>query len=171
MKKRLNPLLAFSLLFCTVFLDGQFSTLVFNLSGWGAQVWSGLTLLLLVLFSHRLNIWLQLLFFMLAGFLYDLMYLQLLGIATIFFPLLSWLLARLFQSIERNVWTLFLSYFLISFVFLCLSYGIPYLFHLTNLSVISFVLYALAPTLVWNSVLYLFLLPFMLYILQVPVKS
>ncbi|NQN50477.1 rod shape-determining protein MreD [Streptococcus suis] len=161
MSKRLFELLMFPVLFVVLIIDGQLSTLATNWSVGNFSISSHILLMIAIFYANFISLKFSLFVFMIIGFIYDISYLGLVGIATTTLPLVVFGMYFFFQAMESrrifNLLILVVSLFQFEFI----SYLFARFFHLTNLSVFIFVFNNLLPSLLFNLVLFFILQPLM----------
>ncbi|MBF0787727.1 rod shape-determining protein MreD [Streptococcus sp. 19428wC2_LYSM12] len=158
MKNYVKYLIPFLLLLSLV-IDGQLSTLFINLTP-GIIYISSYLLLILGLFSVLyVPTFYNVAMFTIIGFLYDIYYLNVLGVFVILFPLVIYLIDYFYQSLKFKRVTNHIILLVVVFVVEFGAFLFARLFELTNLSMFIFVVYSLVPTLVFNSLLLVMLQP------------
>ncbi|AWN17981.1 rod shape-determining protein MreD [Streptococcus sobrinus] len=157
MKLLKNKLFITLMGFVVLLIDGQLSDLITTLAGRTVL----LQVHLLLIFSFLLLRFLDTDFFtyllaLVLGLIYDSYYLNFIGVAFFMLPIFVYLLKRgrsFFITPTRSA----LGFFLLIFVYEVGAYGLAYLFHLTTYNPLSFVTYQLVITLVFNTLLFIFL--------------
>ncbi|MCQ9211539.1 MULTISPECIES: rod shape-determining protein MreD [unclassified Streptococcus] len=158
MKNYVKYLIPFLLLLSLV-IDGQLSTLFINLTP-GIIYISSYLLLILGLFSVLyVPTFYNVAMFTIIGFLYDIYYLNVLGVFVTLFPLVIYLIDYFYQSLKFKRVTNHIILLVVVFVVEFGAFLFARLFELTNLSMFIFVVYSLVPTLVFNSLLLVMLQP------------
>ncbi|EHI73727.1 rod shape-determining protein [Streptococcus criceti] len=145
------------LTFFLLLIDGQLSDLLTTLTG----RYAFLRVHLLIIFMFLLLRFLDTDFFayllgFILGLIYDSYYLNFIGITFFMLPLLVYLIKRskkYFVTPTRS----FLAFFLLLFLFEVGCYGLAFLYHLTTYSLLSFVTYQLAETLLLNVIIFVIL--------------
>lgn len=162
MKKQV--MLPLGTLFLLMLLDGQISTLLMNILSLGAT--SRLLLLALVFMSHQKADVRNVLIFACIGFLYDVYYLNLIGIATTLLPVFASVLGPIRKNLRFNLLNFLLLSLIVIFFYELLSYFLAIFIGIGNLDFEKFVVKMLAPTLIWNLLQSLVLYPLLLTILK-----
>lgn len=139
------------------FWDGHLSTLISSYLVSQFFITSHLFLMVVCMLSLGFSIkydWVYLLGF---GFLYDSYYLKSIGIVLITLPLLQIGLRKFGKVIHRNAVVDILLFFLFLVAFDFFNYCLAFLYGVTQYPLIDYILYQLSPTLVFNTILFLFL--------------
>ncbi|MGT2716243.1 rod shape-determining protein MreD [Streptococcus respiraculi] len=158
MKNYVKCLIPLLLLLAFV-IDGQLSTLFINLTP-GIITVSSHFLLIMALYSVLyIPTFYNVVIFTIIGFLYDIYYLNILGIFVTLFPLAVYLIDYFYQSLRFKRVTNHIILLVVIFVVEFGAFLSARLFEVTNLSMFIFVVYSLVPTLVFNSLLLLVLQP------------
>lgn len=152
----LSPLI-FIILFV---LDGQLSTLVTNWLPGVMTISSHILFILSIFYSVEMTLRGQLILMTLLGAIYDIYYLNVLGIGLTILPFMVYLIYYFYQHIKFNVLSNLIILLVILFGFEFGSFLLGRLFHLTNLSMYMFVFYSLAPTLLFNCLMLVAIRPF-----------
>lgn len=153
--KYLIPLL----LLLSFVIDGQLSTLFINLTPGIFTVSSHLLLMIALYSVLYIPTFYNVVMFTIVGFLYDIYYLNILGIFVTLFPLVVYLIDYFYQSLKFKRMTNHIILLVVIFVVEFGAFLFARLFELSNLSMFIFVVYSLVPTLVFNSLLLLMLQP------------
>lgn len=159
MLKKHTTYLAPLLLVLAFFLEGQVSSLATNLAPYGIVLTSHLLLILGLFCAIHLPLGYSLTLFSILGFLQDIYYLQVVGIATTFLPLVVYLMYYFYQSVHFRLVTNLLILFVVIFIFEFAGFVLARFFGLTTLSVFIFVFNGLLPSLIFNGLLLLILQP------------
>ncbi|HEL1587313.1 TPA: rod shape-determining protein MreD [Streptococcus suis] len=159
MKYRQLILFSPLILFVSFLLDGQITHLLGNFTP-GIWLVSSQLFFIVALYTIPYFSMISLIaWFSFFGLLYDIYYFNILGMATCIFPLMAFFTAFLLEKIQFR-WFSSLSLLVIwTFIFETSSFVLARLFGMTNLSVFIFIMYYLFPTLVFNSLLFVFLNP------------
>ncbi|MBS8068982.1 rod shape-determining protein MreD [Streptococcus suis] len=159
MRNKMIEIFMFPILFFILLLDGQISTLVTNWSVGLFTISSHLVLMLAIFYANYVSLGFSLFIFTLLGLVYDIGYLNLIGIATTTLPLVLYCIYFFFQGAvsKRGINILILLVAIFQFEFI--SYSFARIFHITNLSVFIFVFNKLLPSLLFNLVLFFVLQP------------
>lgn len=140
-------------IFFIMLLDGQISSLLSNYLPIQFHVISHILLIAIQFLSFLYSEQHLVILFALIGFLYDVYYLQMVGIATVSLPVMSLVLRRYNSVLLGNKWFQFLTTAIMVLLFDCLSYFISSFLHGASLNFPLFVVYALAPTMLLNALL------------------
>ncbi|MBF0779307.1 rod shape-determining protein MreD [Streptococcus cuniculi] len=147
------------LLLLAFVIDGQLSTLFINLTP-GIITVSSHFLLIIALYSVLyIPTFYNVVIFTIIGFLYDIYYLNIIGIFVTLFPLAVYLIDYFYQSLRFKRVTNHIILLVVIFVVEFGAFLSARLFEVSNLSMFIFVVYSLVPTLVFNSLLLLVLQP------------
>ncbi|MGT2951414.1 rod shape-determining protein MreD [Streptococcus cuniculi] len=147
------------LLLLAFVIDGQLSTLFINLTP-GIITVSSHFLLIMALYSVLyIPTFYNVVIFTIIGFLYDIYYLNIIGIFVTLFPLAVYLIDYFYQSLRFKRVTNHIILLVVIFVVEFGAFLSARLFEVSNLSMFIFVVYSLVPTLVFNSLLLLMLQP------------
>lgn len=158
MKNYVKYLIPLLLLLAFV-IDGQLSTLFINLTP-GIITVSSHFLLIMALYSVLyIPTFYNVVIFTIIGFLYDIYYLNIIGIFVTLFPLAVYLIDYFYQSLRFKRVTNHIILLVVIFVVEFGAFLSARLFEVSNLSMFIFVVYSLVPTLVFNSLLLLVLQP------------
>ncbi|WP_430610502.1 rod shape-determining protein MreD [Enterococcus sp. DIV0876] len=96
------------------------------------------------------------------GCLYDLYYIGLIGVYTVAFPLIVWVMYMLDKTIYQNIFTMFFGMIIFVTSLEIVTLGIQLLFKIASVNTSFFVSRFLAPTLLLNMILFFILvIPFM----------
>ncbi|MBF0776635.1 rod shape-determining protein MreD [Streptococcus azizii] len=158
MKNYEKYLIPFFLLLAFV-IDGQLSTLFINLTPGIIHVSSHLLLIVGLFSVLYIPTFYNLIMFTIAGFLYDIYYLNILGIFVTLFPLVVYLIDYFYQSLKFKRVTNQIILLVVVFMLEFGAFLFARLFELSNLSMFIFVVYSLVPTLIFNSLSLLILQP------------
>ncbi|HFH9838277.1 TPA: rod shape-determining protein MreD [Streptococcus suis] len=97
--------------------------------------------------------------FSMLGIVYDIYYLNILGISTTLFPLIIYMVYYFTTNVHLNRWTSLMILGVMIFGFEFTSFVLARLFQLTNLSMFIFVVYKLLPSLLYNLFILLIFYP------------
>lgn len=158
MKNYVKYLIPLLLLFAFV-LDGQLSTLFINLTPGIITVSSHFLLIMALYSTLYIPTFYNVVMFTIVGFLYDIYYLNIIGIFVTLFPLAVYLIDYFYQSLKFKRITNHIILLVVVFVVEFGAFLSARLFELSNLSMFIFVVYSLVPTLVFNTLLLLLLQP------------
>lgn len=150
----------------TLFLDGQIAMFIDRLLLGDFRMASYMVFLLLILLAFYLSDDHLITIVSIIGGIYDIIQLNLLGVAVFAFPILFMLFSKLFSVISLTITTALLSMVVVIFTFESLLYGLSHLLQLTSYSFVYFIVNLLAPTLLLNILLTLLLYPIMSWIFQ-----
>ena len=158
-KKQYLTYLAPLIVLLVFLMDGQLSTLRTNWSPGSISISSHMVLMVGIFLSFHFPLLYSISIFAVLGFIYDLYYLGILGIAITLMPLSVYLIYYFYQNLPFRAVTNQVILLVILFVFEFAAFLLARLFSLTNLSMFIFVFYDLMPTLVFNAFLLLLLHP------------
>lgn len=140
-------------IFFIMLLDGQISSLLSNYLPNQFHVISHILLIAIQFLSFLYSEQHLLIVFALVGFLYDVYYLRMVGIATVSLPVMTLVLRRYNSVLLENKWFQGLTTAIMVLLFDCLSYFISSFVQGMSVDFALFVVYALAPTMLFNAVL------------------
>ncbi|WP_394405813.1 rod shape-determining protein MreD [Streptococcus sp. 20-1249] len=152
-------------------IDGQVSTLVTNWLPGAMTVSCHIIFILSIFYSIDMPLRWQLILFTLLGALYDLYYLNILGIGLTIMPLMVYLIYYFYQQLKFNSLSNITILLVVLFGFEFGSFLLGRLFQLTNLSMYMFVFYNLAPTLLFNCLILVVVQPFFKKIFRITNKT
>lgn len=158
MKNQVKYLIPLILLLAFV-IDGQSSTLFTNLAPGIIHITSHFLVIIGLFSVLYIPTFYNVIMFTLVGFLYDIYYLNILGIFVALFPLVMYLIDYFYQSLKFKRVTNHIILLVVVFVVEFGAFLFARLFELSNLSMFIFVVYNLVPTLIFNSLLLLMLQP------------
>ena len=149
----------FFLFLLVMLLDGQMTTTFSNFFSLDWKVNSHL-LLILFLFASlelaELELFIQT---FLLGFLYDLYYLDMIGVMIFMFPIISLALASVNDILLYSPWTRLFSILILTFTFEMVVMGLGIFLGRANFSLSSFIIVSLVPTIIFNLILFMILQP------------
>ncbi len=140
-------------------LDMQITTFATNLAPGTIFITSHLLLMIGIFSTLYLSSAYAIALFSLFGLLYDIYYFEIVGLATLLFPLVVGVMYYFYRHLLFKKWTNQLLLLVVIFIFDFVAFLLGRLFGLTNLSMYIFVFYNLAPSLLFNSLLLLVLQP------------
>ncbi|MBP2624265.1 rod shape-determining protein MreD [Streptococcus oricebi] len=146
-------------LFLAMLVDGQIATALANLLPLNWHLVSHLLLILMLFTSIELADLTNFSVFVIIGFLYDAYYFHVIGIATMIMPLLTLLVLKLNTIMMSNRWTRLLAVLVLVFLFELSSFLLASFLQLVNMDLGLFIVYSLAPSMLFNGGLLLFLQP------------
>lgn len=150
----------FPVLMLLVFLlDAQLSTLLTNLAPEVVSITSHLLLMIAIFVSLYVSVTPMMLVSIMIGFIYDIYYLDVIGLSTTLLPLVIYIVYYIYQNMAFRRITNYILLFVMVFTFEFGSFVLARLFQLTNLSMFIFVVYNLLPSLIFNIVLFMILSP------------
>ncbi|MBY5006636.1 rod shape-determining protein MreD [Streptococcus suis] len=148
--KRYFNYLSPMVLFIAFLLDAQLSTLLSNLAPGTVSITSYLLFITGMYIIDKINLTYSLILFSILGVIYDIYYLDILGISTTLFPLIIYIVYYFTTKIHLNRWISLMILVVMIFSFEFTSFALARLFQLTNLSMFIFVVYNLLPSLLYN---------------------
>lgn len=149
MKKYHNYLAPIIVLFVFI-VDAQLSTLLSNLAPGIVSITSYLLFILGIYAIDKINFAYNIIMFSILGIVYDIYYLNVLGVATTLFPLLIYMVYYFTTNIHLNRWIRLMILIVMIFSFEFTGFLLARLFQLTNVSMFIFVFYNLVPSLLYN---------------------
>ncbi|TWT16154.1 rod shape-determining protein MreD [Streptococcus sp. sy010] len=93
-----------------------------------------------------------------VGFLGDVYYFRMIGLTSLLFPSMLYVLRKFPKFQETNPFQLFLVVLLVNFFFEIALYVLAYTYQLTTYPIVDFIAFSLAPSLLYNSFISLLLL-------------
>ncbi|MDY5636330.1 MAG: rod shape-determining protein MreD [Streptococcus orisratti] len=157
--KKYSNYLAPIVLFTVFLLDAQISTLLSNLAPSTVSITSHLLLIVGMYIIDKINLTYTIILFSMLGIVYDIYYLNILGISTTLFPLIIYMVYYFTTNVHLNRWTSLMILGVMIFGFEFTSFVLARLFQLTNLSMFIFVVYKLLPSLLYNLFILLIFYP------------
>ncbi|HFI0257123.1 TPA: rod shape-determining protein MreD [Streptococcus suis] len=157
--KKYSNYLAPIVLFTVFLLDAQISTLLSNLAPSTVSITSYLLLIVGMYIIDKINLTYTIILFSMLGIVYDIYYLNILGLSTTLFPLIIYMVYYFTTNVHLNRWTSLMILGVMIFGFEFTSFVLARLFQLTNLSMFIFVVYKLLPSLLYNLFILLIFYP------------
>ncbi|HFU4204178.1 TPA: rod shape-determining protein MreD [Streptococcus suis] len=157
--KKYSNYLAPIVLFTVFLLDAQISTLLSNLAPSTVSITSHLLLIVGMYIIDKINLTYTIILFSMLGIVYDIYYLNILGLSTTLFPLIIYMVYYFTTNVHLNRWTSLMILGVMIFGFEFTSFVLARLFQLTNLSMFIFVVYKLLPSLLYNLFILLIFYP------------
>ncbi|MEX2805711.1 rod shape-determining protein MreD [Streptococcus sp. H31] len=138
------------LIFILLLVDGQFSYLLNSLFNYYVIISSQLFLAALLFTCHNNSS--AFIFFesTVIGLLFDFYYLNHIGVVTLVLPFLTFFIGKLDSRQMTGFFSNLVIYLIFIFFFNILSYFLSFLYGFTDVSLSFFITYNLAPTLVFN---------------------
>ena len=155
-----NKAFAVLLVFLLLLLDGHLSLLSRTLFQSEFIVSSHLLIIFFLFYTIVFNPYFVFILSFILGIIYDFYYLGIynFGIATLMFPLMVVIMIKAWKHISsEQPLSRFLLFFVLIFILDFASIGIAYFYHLTAYPLNDFVTYNLAPSLIFNMLIFLFL--------------
>lgn len=137
----------------SILLDGQISSLFAAYLPFNFHITCHLLLISVQILSFVYSKQHLILLFTLAGFLYDVYYLQIVGVATLTLPVMALVLRKYNSFLLGNPFTQAVTTAVMILFLDSVSYLISSLLHGISLSFPLFVVYGLAPTMLFNAFL------------------
>ncbi|MGQ7563803.1 rod shape-determining protein MreD [Streptococcus suis] len=171
MRNKWFPILLLNLSVLIFLLDGQLALLYTNfLPGF-------LSASSYLLFFYALYVSLQCRFSQtvlpvaILGFLFDIYYLDLIGVATVLFPVLLYFVYYFSDKLSWKFGTLLMMQFVMIFFFEMIGFLLARVFSLSHLSIFIFLFYHLLPTLIINTLIFIFIYPWLGRFFSITVKT
>lgn len=146
--------------FLIMLIDGQLTKLVTNILPYDIEIVSCLLLITLIVLSKELSPIFSMCLFLGIGFLYDIYYFGVIGIATVVFLVFSIIVTYSFQYLRLNIFSFLLLEIILIFLFEVTSYFLTNFFGLNHLEFNMFIVKNLAPTMIFNLILGIIVYPF-----------
>ena len=143
------------LLFLLMLIDGQLSYLMSSIFSYHVTISSHLLLLAIINFYHDRNKHFVLFSALILGILYDIYYLNRIGLVVFLLPVLIIFTNKITKSIFASNFQTLTYYIIILFLFEIVGESAAVLLGMTTLSIANFIAYSFAPTLIFNVLLYL----------------
>ena len=145
----------FFLLFILMLIDGQLSYLLSSIFSYHLMISSHLFLLGLLYFYHEKDNIFILLSSMVLGIIFDVYYLNIIGIMLVLLPIIVFIISRVSKSFFFGIFQTLVFYIIILFLFEIIGFVLSYLIGMTTMSLPQFITYSFAPTLIYNFLMYL----------------
>ena len=136
-------------------IDGQLSYLMSSIFSYHVTISSHLLLLAIINFYHDRNKHFVLFSALILGILYDIYYLNRIGLVVFLLPVLIIFTNKITKSIFASNFQTLTYYIIILFLFEIVGESAAVLLGMTTLSIANFIAYSFAPTLIFNVLLYL----------------
>ena len=146
-------------LFLAMLVDGQLATSLANLLPMNWHLASHLLLILMLFTSIEMSDLTSFAVFIVIGFLYDNYYFHVIGIASMIMPLLTLLVLKLNTIMMTNRLTRLLAVLVLVFLFELSAFILASFVQPVNMDIGLFIVYSLAPSMLFNALLALFLQP------------
>ena len=143
------------LLFLLMLIDGQLSYLMSSIFSYHVTISSHLLLLAIINFYHDRNKHFVLFSALILGILYDIYYLNRIGLVVFLLPVLIIFTNKITKSIFASNFQTLTYYIIILFLFEVVGESAAVLLGMTTLSIANFIAYSFAPTLIFTVLLYL----------------
>ena len=154
-----NYVLPFLLLFVVMLIDGHLSNLLTNLFSNDIHLLSHLLLILILYVSIDFSENINFVILLLIGLLYDAYYFHIIGFSTLLLPLSGIVVSKYNSVLMTNRVSRFLSVAILVFFFEIATFALANVTHLTRMSFADFVVYTMAPTMVFNLLFFLLIRP------------
>lgn len=138
------------LLFLLILIDGQLSYLMSSIFSYHVTISSHLLLLAIINFYHDRNKHFVLFSALILGILYDIYYLNRIGLVVFLLPVLIIFTNKITKSIFASNFQTLTYYIIILFLFEVVGESAAVLLGMTTLSIANFIAYSFAPTLIFN---------------------
>ena len=136
-------------------IDGQLSYLMSSIFSYHVTISSHLLLLAIINFYHDRIKHFVLFIALILGILYDIYYLNRIGLVVFLLPVLIIFTNKITKSIFASNFQTLTYYIIILFLFEVVGESAAVLLGMTTLSIANFIAYSFAPTLIFNVLLYL----------------
>ena len=131
-------------------IDGQLSYLMSSIFSYHVTISSHLLLLAIINFYHDRNKHFVLFSALILGILYDIYYLNRIGLVVFLLPVLIIFTNKITKSIFASNFQTLTYYIIILFLFEVVGESAAVLLGMTTLSIANFIAYSFAPTLIFN---------------------
>ena len=152
-----NYVLPFLVLFVVMLIDGHLSNLLTNLFSNDIHLLSHLLLILILYVSIDFSENINFVILLLIGLLYDAYYFHIIGLSTLLLPLSGIVVSKYNSVLMTNRVSRFLSVAILVFFFEIATFALENVNQLTRMSFADFVVYKMAPTMVFNLLFILFI--------------
>ena len=150
-----NYVLPFLVLFVVMLIDGHLSNLFSN----DIHLLSHLLLILILYVSIDFSENINFVILLLIGLLYDAYYFHIIGLSTLLLPLSGIVVSKYNSVLMTNRVSRFLSVAILVFFFEIATFALANVTQLTRMSFADFVVYTMAPTMVFNLLFFLLIRP------------
>ena len=154
-----NYVLPFLFLFVVMLIDGHLSNLLTNLFSNDIHLLSHLLLILILYVSIDFSENINFVILLLIGLLYDAYYFHIIGLSTLLLPLSGIVVSKYNSVLMTNRVSRFLSVAILVFFFEIATFALANVTQLTRMSFADFVVYTMAPTMVFNLLFFLLIRP------------
>ena len=154
-----NYVLPFLFLFVVMLIDGHLSNLLTNLFSNDIHLLSHLLLILILYVSIDFSENINFVILLLIGLLYDAYYFHIIGLSTLLLPLSGIVVSKYNSVLMTNRVSRFLSVAILVFFFEIATFALANVTQLTRMSFTDFVVYTMAPTMVFNLLFFLLIRP------------
>lgn len=154
-----NYVLPFLVLFVVMLVDGHLSNLLTNLFPNNIHLLSHLLLIFILYISINLSENTNFIMLLLIGLLYDAYYFHIIGLSTLLLPLSGIVVSKYNSVLMTNRVSRFLSVAILVFFFEIATFALANVTQLTRMSFADFVVYTMAPTMVFNLLFFLLIRP------------
>lgn len=154
-----NYVLPFLVLFVVMLIDGHLSNLLTNLFSNDIHLLSHLLLILILYVSIDFSENINFVILLLIGLLYDAYYFHIIGLSTLLLPLSGIVVSKYNSVLMTNRVSRFLSVAILVFFFEIATFALANVTQLTQMSFADFVVYTMAPTMVFNLLFFLLIRP------------
>ena len=154
-----NYVLSFLVLFVVMLVDGHLSNLLTNLFPNNIHLLSHLLLIFILYISINLSENTNFIMLLLIGLLYDAYYFHIIGISTLLLPLVGIVISKYNSVLMSNRVSRFLTVAILVFFFEVATFALANVTQLTRMSFTDFVVYTMAPTMVFNLLFFLLIRP------------
>lgn len=154
-----NYVLPFLFLFVVMLIDGHLSNLLTNLFSNDIHLLSHLLLILILYVSIDFSENINFVILLLIGLLYDAYYFHIIGLSTLLLPLSGIVVSKYNSVLMTNRVSRFLSVAVLVFFFEIATFALANVTQLTRMSFEDFVVYTMAPTMVFNLLFFLLIRP------------
>ena len=152
-------ILPFLVLFVVMLVDGHLSNLLTNLFPNNIHLLSHLLLIFILYISINLSENTNFIMLLLIGLLYDAYYFHIIGISTLLLPLVGIVISKYNSVLMSNRVSRFLTVAILVFFFEVATFALANVTQLTRMSFTDFVVYTMAPTMVFNLLFFLLIRP------------
>ena len=154
-----NYVLPFLVLFVVMLIDGHLSNFLTNLFSNDIHLLSHLLLILILYVSIDFSENINFVILLLIGLLYDAYYFHIIGLSTLLLPLSGIVVSKYNSVLMTNRVSRFLSVAILVFFFEIATFALANVTQLTRMSFADFVVYTMAPTMVFNLLFFLLIRP------------
>jgi rod shape-determining protein MreD len=143
------------LIFILLLFDGQISFAINSFFSFRIALTSHLFLLGMLYLVHNKSNVFAISTSIFLGLIFDIYYLNIIGVVTIILPILVFFINKINKEFFLNIFQTLLIFIILIFLFDTLGYLISYFYGMTKMTLTYFITYCLAPTFIFNILMYL----------------